>query len=303
MKLIIKKIIVLICFINMCFPIWLDALLISHKASTLSLSGTGIGGFVDASLNPASLYNIETYMGMSSNKGYIDAKGNKSTWVFGNESVHRFISVESFGVDDIPVHNDNDGIPEGVTSTKWLAFDYGSNIDLNKFFSDTKGFQIGYNMKLNYIKLDSERYWGYTFDFGMNKIINEKINLGLVLKNLGQEYSVNKKINIDDYSYLGLGLAYSANIIKRNKFYIDADIYFDYLYSKQNNIFKFAVDTQFPYVNLMLGTSFINGDHKYKDFSYGLSFKFRDWMVLFGSSVHDNAAIGSPTSFEIRKYF
>ena len=62
----------------MCFPIWLDALLISHKASTLSLSSTGIGGVVDASLNPASLYNIETYMGMSSNKGYIDAKGNRT---------------------------------------------------------------------------------------------------------------------------------------------------------------------------------------------------------------------------------
>ena len=302
MKLIMKKIIILIGLINLCFPIWLDALLIPHKASTLALSGAGIGGFVDASLNPASLYNIDIYMGMSSNKGYIDAKGQKSTWVFGDEAI-RFISVESFGVDEIPVHEDNDGIPEGFTATDWLAFDFGSSVNLNKFFNETKGFNIGYNMKLNYIKLDTERYWGYTFDFGINKIINEKINLGLVLKNLGQEYSVNRKINIDDYSYLGLGLAYSTNIIKRNKFYIGADVYFDCIYSKQNNIFKLAVDTQFPYVNLMFGTSFVSGDHEYKDFSYGMSFKFKNWMVLFGSSIHENASIGSPTSFEIRKLF
>ena len=302
MKSIMTKIILSVCFISLGFPIWLDALLISHKANTLALSNTGIGGHVDAALNPASLNNINPYIGMSSNKGYIDAKGNKSTWIFGKD-IHRFVSVESFGVDEIPVQLDNDGIPEGYTTTDWLAFDFGSAIDTKKIFPKSENFNIGYNIKFNFIKLDTERYWGYTFDFGINKQINQNFNLGFVVKNLGQEYSVTDKINIDDYSYLGLGLAYNTEIVKRNKFYINTDVYFDYIYSKQNNILKFAMDTQFPYINFMLGSTYVSGNQKYQDFSYGISFKFRDWEVLFGSSIHENSAIGTPTSIEIRKYF
>jgi len=298
MKTIIKNIILLICSANILFPIWLDALLIPHKANILALSGSGIGGNVDVTINPASLNTINSYIGMSSNKGYIDASGSKSVWIFGN-NVPRYISVESFGVDEIPIQLDNDGIPEGYTTTDWLAFDYGSAIKVSK----SEKFNMGYNLKLNYIKLDTERYWGYTFDLGLNNQINDKINLGFVIKNLGQEYSITDKINIENYSYLGLGVGYNADIIRREKFYINMDIYFDYIYSKQNDIFKFAMDTKFPYVNLMLGSTYVSGDHEFNDFSYGISFEFKNWMVLFGSSIHKNSAIGTPTSFEIRKYF
>ena len=298
MNLIIKKIILLICITNFVLPIWLDALYISHKANTLSLSNTGIAGNVDAAINPASLNSINPYIGMASNKGYIDAKGSKSTWVFGN-NVHRYISVESFGVEDIPIQLDNDGIPEGYTSTNWLAFDFGSSILMSKL----KNFHMGYNLKLNYIKLDTERYWGYTIDLGLQKQINQRFNLGAVIKNLGQEYSMTDKINIDNYSYLGIGLAYNPKTFKRNKFYINTKLYLDYIYTKQNDIFKIAIDTAFPYVNLMIGTTYINGGQEFSDFSYGLSFRFKNWMVLFGNSIHENSAIGSPTSFEIRKYF
>jgi len=299
MKSIIKKIILLICSINIILPIWLDALLIPHKANTLALSNTGIGGNVDPSINPASLNMINAYIGTSSNKGYIDASGGKSVWIFGN-NVQRYISVESFGVDEIPIQLDNDGIPEGYTTTDWLAFDYGSAITISK----SEKLNMGYNIKLNYIKLDTERYWGYTFDLGLNNQINDKVNLGFVIKNLGQEYSTTEdKINIDDYSYLGFGLGYRADIVRRDKFYVNMDIYFDYIYSKQNNIFKFATHTRFPYVNLMLGSTYISGEHEFNDFSYGISLEFKNWMILFGSSIHENSAIGTPTSFEIRKYF
>ena len=96
---------------------------------------------------------------------------------------------------------------------------------------------------------------------------------------------------------------YNTKTFKRNNFYINTKLYIDYIYTKQNDIFKLAIDTAFPYVNLMLGSTYINGEQEFNDFSYGLSFRFKNWMVLFGNSIHENAAIGSPTSFEIRKYF
>lgn len=298
MKLNIKKIILLVCTTSLVLPIWLDALFIPHKANTLALSSAGIAGNVDAAINPASLNYINPYIGMSSNKGYIDASGSKSTWVFG-KNVNRYISVESFGVDDIPIQLDNDGIPDGYTSTNWLAFDFGSAISVSK----SENFNMGYNFKLNYIKLDTERYWGYTFDLGLKKKINQRFEVGFVLKNLGQEHSIANKINLDDYSYAGLGFGYNTKTFKRNNFHINTELYIDYIYTKQNDIFKLAIDTAFPYVNLMLGSTYINGEQEFNDFSYGLSFRFKNWMVLFGNSIHENAAIGSPTSFEIRKYF
>ena len=195
-------------------------------------------------------------------------------------------------MDDIEYHVTNEVEPLGYIDAKWIAFDFSSGINLNKFFKDTRGFSVGYNIKLNYSKLHTERYWGYSIDVGLQKKINDKLNFGFVSKNFGREYSLSGIDRIENY--IGLGVAYNANVIRNN-------IYFDWIYSNSRNIFKLALKTDFKYVNLAIGTSY--SKDSYKDFSYGLSFEIKDWMIVFGSIIHDNPALGTPKSVELRKYF
>ena len=273
------------------WAIGLEALVIPQKATIISTSGTGIGGYIDASINPASIKYIKPHLGISDNLWYGDISGIKSSWSFG-EKVHRIFSIESIGLDDIEHHITNEVDPLGYIDAKWIAFDFSSDVNLNRIFKDTKGISIGYNIKLNYSKLHSERYWGYSIDFGLQKKMSDKLNFGFISKNFGREYSLSGIDRIENY--IGLGFAYNANIIRNN-------VYFDWIYSNSRNIFKLALKTDFKYVNLALGTSY--SKNSYRDFSYGLSFNLKDWMIIFGSIVHDNSALGTPKSVELRKYF
>jgi len=286
----IKTIIYLIIF-NFSWAIGLEALVIPQKATVISTSGAGIGGYIDASINPASLKYIRPHLGMSDNLWYADISGIKSNFSFG-ENIHRTLSIESIGLDDIELRYTNEVNPSGYVEAKWIAFDFSSEIDLNRIFEDTRDFSLGYNIKLNYSKLHTERYWGYSIDVGFQKKINDKLNFGFVSKNFGREYSLSGIDRIENY--IGLGIAYNANIIRNN-------IYFDWIYSANRNIFKLALKTDFRYVNLALGTSY--SENSYKDFSYGLSFELRDWTIVFSSIIHDNSALGIPKSVELRKYF
>jgi hypothetical protein len=294
----IKKIIIIIIMVSINWAIGLKALEIPQKAEVIALSRTGIAANLDASLNPASLANIRPHVGVSSNTWYADLKGHKSTSLWGDGAI-RFISIETIGLDDIEYHIDNTVEPIGYVEAKWIAFDFGSSINLDKFVKDSKNFDIGYNLKLNYSKLHTERYWGYTFDIGINKKIGDKLNFGFVAKNLGKEYSESNTITIDHY--LGIGTAYKLDIVSHNKFYMNMDIYFDWIHSNENNIYKLGFKTNFPYINFMLGSSYSKG--VYSDFSYGLSFEFKNWMVVFGSLTHENPALGTPKCVELRKYF
>ncbi len=285
------KIISYFTILSFSWAIGLEALVIPQKANVISTSGAGIGGYVDATINPAGIKYIRPHLGMSDNLWYADISGIKSSWSFGKK-IHRIFSIESIGLDDIEYHVTNEVDPLGYVDAKWIAFDFSSEVNLNKFFKDTRGFSVGYNIKLNYSKLHTERYWGYSIDVGLQKKINDKLNFGFVSKNFGREYSLSGIDRIENY--IGLGVAYNANMIRNN-------IYFDWIYSNSRNIFKLAFKTDFKYVNLALGTSY--SKDSYKDFSYGLSFQIKDWAIIFGSIIHDNSALGTPKSVELKKYF
>ena len=276
---------------NFSWAIGLQALVIPQKATAVSTSGAGIGGYVDASINPAALQYIRPHLGMSDNLWYADISGIKSNWSFGKK-IHRVFSIESIGLDDIEHHITNEVDPLGYVQAKWIAFDFSSNINLNKIFKETKDFSLGYNIKLNYSKLHTERYWGYSIDVGLQKRISDRLNFGFVSKNFGREYSLSGIDRIDNY--FGVGVAYNIDPIRSN-------LYFDWIYSNSRNIFKLALKTDLKYVNLTLGTSY--SKNSYKDFSYGLSFKLKNWMIIFGSILHNNSTLGTPKSIELRKYF
>ena len=67
---------------NFIWAIGLQALVIPQKATAVSTSGAGIGGYVDASINPAALQYIRPHLGMSDNLWYADISGIKSNWSF-----------------------------------------------------------------------------------------------------------------------------------------------------------------------------------------------------------------------------
>ena len=201
---------------NFSWAIGLQALVIPQIATAVSTSGAGIGGYVDASINPASLKYIRPHLGMSDNLWYADISGIKSNWSFGKK-IHRVFSIESIGLDDIEHHITNEVDPLGYVQAKWIAFDFSSNINLNKIFKETKDFSLGYNIKLNYSKLHTERYWGYSIDVGLQKRISDRLNFGFVSKNFGREYSLSGIDRIENY--IGLGIAYNANVIRNNIYY------------------------------------------------------------------------------------
>ena len=291
-----KLLIYIICFLSSVWSIGLDALNIPQKANILATSGSGIAGNVDIEINPSSY--MRPYLGFSNNTWLAGVTGQKSTWIFEGD-INRFLSFESLGVDDIEYHSNNDANPEGYISANWYAMNFGSHIDLKKYFNNIRNLQIGYNIKLNYSKLYTESSWGYTFDLGLTKQISDNFNMGFVYKNFGKEfYSSEEHTSINPY--IGIGVSHIINVIKSDSFHTDLVYYIDFINNGDNNIIKFGTKIKFPYLNLMLGYSHSDG---YSDFSYGFSLEIKKWMIVFGNLNHENSSLGTPQSIELRKYF
>ena len=291
-----KFLIYIICLLNLTWSIGLDALNIPQKANILALSGSGIAGNIDVEVNPSSY--MKPYLGFSNNTWLAEVSGQKSTWVFEGD-INRFISFESLGVSDIEYQSDNDVEPEGYISANWYAIDFGSHVNLDKYFTNAENFQVGYNIKLNYSKLYIENSWGYTFDLGLTKQFSENLNIGFICKNLGKQfYSSSEVSNVNPY--FGIGVSHTVNLINANSFYTDLTYHADIINNDDNNIIKAGAIIKFPYLSLMLGSS--NADD-YSDFSYGLSIEMNKWMIVFGSLNHENPSLGSPQSIELRKHF
>ena len=291
-----RLLIYIICLLSFVWTIGLDALVIPQKANVIAMSGSGIAGNLDVAINPSS--SVRPYLGFSNNTWLAGVSGQKSTWVFEGDTNH-FLSFESLGIDDIEYHSDNDSDPEGYVSANWFAIDFGSNMNLNKYFDNIKDLQVGYNIKFNYSKLHTENSWGYTFDLGITKKISDSFNMGFVIKSFGKEYYNSEQSVIMD-PYIGIGVSHNINIINLDNFYTDLVYHIDVIQHDNNNIFKLGMMTKFPYVNLMLGSSYSDG---YSDFSYGLSFEIKKWAVIFGNLNHENPALGTPKCIELRKYF
>ena len=281
-----------IAILNNLWSLGVDALLIPQKANILALSGAGIGGNVDIGINP-SCYE-KPYFGFSSNTWLGGVKGQKSTWIFEGES-NRFISFESMGVDDIEFHTDNDFNPEGYISANWFSFDFGSKFDI----SNNQKFNLGMNIKLNYSKIYTDNSWGYALDLGATHKIYNDLSIGYVIKNLGsQYYSSNEKEKIEPL--FGIGISDKMKILSSDIFFMNLSYYIDFINHQNNNIYKLGLQTSFPFINFMFGTSRSND---YNDYSYGFSFKLNDFMLIFGNINHENNALGNPQSIELRRYF
>jgi len=297
-----RKIVIIFIITSISYAIGLKALVIPYKASVISLSGAGIADNIDIDINPASISKLKPHVSFSNNTWFSDLKGFKVSYMWDK---NHLMSLESLGIDDIELRDEipNDE-PIGYTHAKWLAYDFAGHINFDVIRD--KKINLGYKVKFNYSKLHNERYYGYTFDLGMNYQISEVFSFGIVAKNIGREFDDGSYSIIDPMYGVGLstliplgrGGYKDKDVVEKYKLHMK--VYSDIVYHDDKLIYKIASKTQFPYINFMLGTSYSDG---YRDFSYGMSFDYKNWSFVYGSLQHENDALGSPQSFEIRKYF
>ena len=283
----IKYIIILIV-LNVAFPIGLKALIVPQTAEMISLSSAGIAGNIDIGVNPASIVNDTSSISFSSNEWLGGILGSKVSYTKSINNSYHYFSFEYLGIDDIELRDEQPSdLPLGYVKSNWIAFDYANNIQ-NKYNID-----MGYKFKLNYSKLYTERYYGYSFDFGLKKNINKYIDIGFVVKNVGVEYKGNESIPIDYMAGFGIAFNYP---VKKN-YFKGINIFLDGLAQNDLELIRIGMKINFPYVSLLLGTSYSDG---YGDIAYGLSFAYNNFELAIGNLNHENPILGSPASLQFK---
>ena len=285
------------CFIFPCF-IWcmgIQTMYVPQSASLLAKSSTGIAQHY--SVNPANIYKTKQFFSFSKNDWLVDTKGQKISYLFNTINNHKaYFSVETLINDKIPIYgivaNDN---PIGYFDTYWYSIEYSQAYSLDELFNLETNISIGYKMKLNLSKLYAENITNYSFDVGLNKIFNENFSLGFVINNLSSNFSssIDRSDLYSDSPLPGIGLNY-----RMPKSYLDFSV--DLLYQNNYYLKKLSVNTLFPYANIILGLS---ESDNYSNFSYGVSFNFKDWEIIYASLKHEDSSLGTPVSIEISKYF
>jgi len=286
----IKIIVIAVVSFNFVLAIGLKALVIPQNALVLSSSNTGIGDNLSPDINPASLVDTNPFLGFSRNIWFGDLEGQKISMIWKGKVKSQF-SFESLNIQDLELRNEvASDSPLGFFGAYWYAVDFSSSIGVNNF-SALKSLQIGYKIKLNLSKLYTESMYGVTLDVGLRGKINENINFGVVIKNVGKEFDKNLTSNTP--KTVGVGFVYQ---IPNAYLKLLSDIV------RQDEIIltKFSIQTNFKYVNLIAGTT--RADN-YEDVAFGLHIHIQDWSFIYGNLNHSNTILGDPVSIELRKYF
>jgi len=292
-----KKIFCLIIVINFAFAIGLRALIIPQNAILLATSSTGIA--YNFNLNPANLYQENNFFSFSSNNWLVDIKGQKVSMLYNtnNGKNPSYLSMESLTDDNIELRGEipND-TPLGYLGAYWYAVEFGQTLDL-KQLNNNINFEFGYKIKINYSKLYTSSMYGYSIDLGMNKQINEYNSIGLVVKNLGKEFS--SSIDVEDNIFLNKGTSYGIGLISHiPKIYISliTDVYLQ----DSTVLKKISIKTELPFFNIYIGQS---KSKTYKDIGWGFSVDLSNWMLSYGTIKNDNSALGNPSSIELTRKF
>ena len=130
-----------------------------------------------------------------------------------------------------------------------------------------------------------------TVDLGINNKVNENLDIGFLIRNIGREFSDNLRLNNE--ILIGVGAKYfmpNLNLVFLSDFFI----------FEQNKYLKLSTITTLPYLNFIVGGTYSDS---YKDFSFGIKLDYKKWAIVFGNLNHNNTALGSPSSIEIMKSF
>ena len=289
-----NKIITILISINFCFCIGVKALHVPQTATLLGCANTGVA--FQAELNPANLFIKNSHLSFSNNDWLVDTRGQKISVLFTSKNkTHSYFSLESLNNKNIELRSDvPSDAPVGYFDVYWYGFDFAQSFNARGLLHNSKLFSnmnIGYKIKFNISKLGTFQTYGYLFDFGINKQINNVLNFGVVMKNFGKQYSDNLKF--DDEKMYGIGVNYYIDKIKLN-------LFTDLIYYNDTIIKNISVKTNMKYFNIMFGNS--KSSH-HNQVSCGLSIKIGDWDLVYGMLENLDSSFENPVSIELKKYF
>lgn len=267
-----------------------------QNASLLANSSTGIA--LNHNLNPANIVFNDKYISFSKNNSIHDLEGQKVSILNTFNGEKTFFSFENLSSSSIPIYEDSpppDDNPVGYFDTYWYAVEFSQSFKFNKDF-DPSNIILGYKIRANLYKLFTEKSTNYSFDIGFRKKINNRLDIGLVLNNVGGEsFHINNQVTgaYDGKVAYGLGVNYN---IPNAYIHISSDVY----YRNSKVINKISLKTDFPYLNLVFGKTVYSG---YSDFSYGLNLDLAGWKFVYGYLSFNDNAIGNPSSIQIIREF
>jgi len=280
-----KKVILLVCIIQMSWAVGFQALQFPQNARMLATSSAGIGGANGPVVNPASIYAMNNRsLSFSWNNWLGDIRGTN----FGigwNVNNPQMFTLQTWNLEDIELWGDSPGAkPLGVFETHWVAGSYTRGFNV-------KGWQTGATVRASYSRLYTESSSGFTVDFGSIHAVTNDLSVGAVIKNAGF-ISGDMKMSLP--LTLGAGAVYEMTKLNSS---IAADVIWD---DEHGMGFNGSAAVGWKYFSLLGGT-LLSADQQ--RFSTGFNFDYRRYSVTGGVAFHDSSSLGIPWSLDVAVRF
>ena len=275
-----------IILVSFSWSIGLTGLTIPNNAHVLSTAGTGIAGGIFPSLNPALNISKHSYIQFSLNHWLGDIKGSHTVYHWGG-AIPQTISIQSWNANDLELRDDTpNDTPLGTFGIYYVAAAYSISHHLNT------PYRFGIRIQTNYTHLFTESMSGITLDAGALFPLGSFMTAGVVVRNLGYEYTNNLRAELPVEIGLGTKLKLPFNVS-----ILTAAIYL----TEKGIDFRMGIRTHFKWVNMHAGTSI---HEKRTAKALGFSFNYHQWLISYGIYYHENSILGPtlPQFLDVRRY-
>ena len=279
-----KLIVFFILVTSFSWGIGLKGLIIPENGYVLSTAGAGIAEGITPGLNPAMNVSKHSYFQFSLNQWLGDIKGSHTAYHWGRE-IPQAISIQSWDANKLQLWGDRpDSSPLGTFGVYYVSAAYSISHHLST------PYRFGVRIQTNYTHLFTKSMSGVTLDAGALFPFNSFLTAGVVVRNLGYEYTNNLRAELPMEVGLGteLKLPFKVSILT------DAI----YLSEKGTDI-RMGIRTHWKWLNVHTGTSI---HEKRTARALGFSFNYRQWLVTYGIYHHGNSELGLPQFLDIQRY-
>ena len=270
--------------VSFSWSIGLQGLIIPENGQELSMAGTGIAGGITPGLNPAINISEHSYFQFSLNHWLGDIKGSQTTYHWGRE-IPQAISIQLWDAKDLQLWGDNpDSSPLGTFGVHYLSAAYTISHNLKT------PYRFGIQLQVNYTHLYTKSMSGISLDAGALFPLNSFLSTGVVVRNLGYEYT--NKLRAELPKEIGMGI--------EMKLPFKMSILMDAIYqSKMGTDLRMGVRSHFKSLNVHAGTSI----HKKRNAqALGFTLYYRKWLIGYSIYYHENSVLGLPQFLDVRRY-
>lgn len=281
-----KKLLMIIISTGLLLGLGVETLNIPPTANAAGISGAGIASPGDIWINPTAIHSTKrTNIRFTYFRWLGGVPGNQIALNW-KSRFPQHLALESSIVDDLDLYGDiPEADPLGKFSTSWVSAVYSIGLNI-------RTFQTGISLRANYSRLYTETMAGITVDFGTVYKMNDILQFGFVIKNVGFETSDNLRTVLP--MQMGTGLSYIEPLTS-------SSLLLDVIQDKNNGtIIRGGIRKSFAKLTAQAGVTiqdeeFIIGS--------GISFFYRNWKISWGTLVHSRSVLGIPQYLDIAWYF